>query len=366
MVHPYLRRREGRETADLSDAGAQAGAREDARRAAVPGAGDEGGDRRRRVHAVRSRPAPALHGDLQVHRRASAPSSDKLVDGMVANGYPRDFAERTFKQLEGFGSYGFPESHAASFAKIAYASSWMKCHHPDVFLRRDPERPADGLLRAGAARRATPSSTASRCGRSTSTARTGTARWSDIGNSPTASRSGSGCAWSKVWRMRTRPASSRRAARRPSPPSRICGGARGSRAARSSALAKADAFGSLDLGRRRRRVGDRRLERGAAAAVRGGRRARRERCRPEFDEPAIALAPMTQGREVVEDYRSAGLSLRRHPVAFLRADLDRDGILRCADLRRPAQRAAGHGRGARARAPEAGLGQGRHVHHDRG
>src|SRR3546814_583839 len=58
---------------------------------------------------------------------------DKLIDGMVARGYERDFAEKTFKQIEGFGSYGFPESHAASFALIAYASSWMKCHHPDVF-----------------------------------------------------------------------------------------------------------------------------------------------------------------------------------------------------------------------------------------
>jgi error-prone DNA polymerase len=58
---------------------------------------------------------------------------DKLIEGMVARHYPRDFAERTFKQIEGFGSYGFPESHAASFAKIAYASSWMKCHHPDIF-----------------------------------------------------------------------------------------------------------------------------------------------------------------------------------------------------------------------------------------
>src|SRR3954453_8460257 len=58
---------------------------------------------------------------------------DKLISGMIANGYDRDFAERTFKQLEGFGSYGFPESHAASFALIAYASSWMKCQYPDVF-----------------------------------------------------------------------------------------------------------------------------------------------------------------------------------------------------------------------------------------
>src|SRR6202012_176833 len=50
------------------------------------------------------------------------------------NGYTQEFAERTFRQLEGFGSYGFPESHAASFALIAYASCWMKRHHPDVFL----------------------------------------------------------------------------------------------------------------------------------------------------------------------------------------------------------------------------------------
>ena len=58
---------------------------------------------------------------------------DKLINGMVSNGYEQAFAEKTFSQLEGFGSYGFPESHAASFALIAYASSWLKCHHPDVF-----------------------------------------------------------------------------------------------------------------------------------------------------------------------------------------------------------------------------------------
>jgi error-prone DNA polymerase len=52
---------------------------------------------------------------------------DKLIAGMVANGYEQEFAEQTFRQLEGFGSYGFPESHAASFALIAYASSWVKC-----------------------------------------------------------------------------------------------------------------------------------------------------------------------------------------------------------------------------------------------
>ncbi|TDO24284.1 error-prone DNA polymerase [Pedobacter duraquae] len=57
----------------------------------------------------------------------------KLVDGMVEKGYEKEYAERVFKQLEGFGSYGFPESHAASFAHIVYISCWLKCHYPDVF-----------------------------------------------------------------------------------------------------------------------------------------------------------------------------------------------------------------------------------------
>jgi error-prone DNA polymerase len=58
---------------------------------------------------------------------------DKLICGMTARGYTRDFAERCFQQIEGFGSYGFPESHAASFAHLVYISSWIKCHHPAAF-----------------------------------------------------------------------------------------------------------------------------------------------------------------------------------------------------------------------------------------
>ena len=57
----------------------------------------------------------------------------KMVEGMAAKGYDRAFAERCFKQIEGFGEYGFPESHAASFALLVYASCWMKCRYPDVF-----------------------------------------------------------------------------------------------------------------------------------------------------------------------------------------------------------------------------------------
>jgi DNA polymerase III alpha subunit len=58
---------------------------------------------------------------------------DRLIGGMTRRGYDPELAERVFQQIEGFGSYGFPESHAASFAHLAYASSWLKCHHPAVF-----------------------------------------------------------------------------------------------------------------------------------------------------------------------------------------------------------------------------------------
>ena len=58
---------------------------------------------------------------------------DKLITGMLQRGYDQDFAERCFKQIEGFADYGFPESHAASFALLVYVSCWLKCHYPDVF-----------------------------------------------------------------------------------------------------------------------------------------------------------------------------------------------------------------------------------------
>ncbi len=82
-------------------------------------------------------------GEADALRRAMAawkrkgglgPFRERLVESMVAKKYPREYAERIFKQMEGFGEYGFPESHAAGFAQLAYVSSWIKCHHPDVFL----------------------------------------------------------------------------------------------------------------------------------------------------------------------------------------------------------------------------------------
>ncbi|MBC7801566.1 MAG: error-prone DNA polymerase, partial [Gemmatimonadaceae bacterium] len=132
MVHPYLRRREGIEpvnypTPELEDVlGKTLGVplfQEQAMRVAIVCAGFTPGeaDQLRRAMATFKVTGGVSH------------FKDKLIDGMEARGYPRAFAEKTFSQIEGFGSYGFPESHAASFALIAYASSWMKCHHPAVF-----------------------------------------------------------------------------------------------------------------------------------------------------------------------------------------------------------------------------------------
>ena len=132
MVHPYLRRREGKEDVvypkpELEKVlGKTLGVplfQEQAMRVAIECAGFTPGeaDQLRRAMATFK------------HTGGVSKFGAKLIAGMVANGYEREFAEKTFRQLEGFGSYGFPESHAASFALIAYASSWMKCWHPDVF-----------------------------------------------------------------------------------------------------------------------------------------------------------------------------------------------------------------------------------------
>ncbi|MEQ8354248.1 MAG: error-prone DNA polymerase [Kiloniellaceae bacterium] len=132
MVHPYLRRRDGREPVDYpSDALRRVLEKtlgvplfqEQAMQIAIVGAGftPAEADRLRRAMATFKR-----LGNIHTFR-------DKFIDGMAARGYAQDFAERCFKQIEGFGTYGFPESHAASFALLVYVSSWMKHYYPAVF-----------------------------------------------------------------------------------------------------------------------------------------------------------------------------------------------------------------------------------------
>ncbi len=131
MVHPYLRRRNGIEKAYcppglehvLNKTMGVPLFQEQAMQIAIDGAGftPDDADRLRRSMASFRR-----NGDIEKFR-------DKFIDGMIANGYPRNFAERCFSQIEGFGTYGFPESHAASFSLLVYVSAWIKCFHPEVF-----------------------------------------------------------------------------------------------------------------------------------------------------------------------------------------------------------------------------------------
>lgn len=132
MVHPYLRRRNGEEPVEYPSKeleeilGRTLGVplfQEQAMEIAIVAAGFTPAE------------ADGLRRSMATFK-AKGKVSDwhkKLVGGMTAKGYTEDFANRVFKQLEGFGSYGFPESHAASFALLVYVSSWIKCYYPDVF-----------------------------------------------------------------------------------------------------------------------------------------------------------------------------------------------------------------------------------------
>ena len=132
MVHPYLRRRNGQEPVVYPSEKLKTVLKrtlgvplfqEQVMQIAMVAANYSPGeaDQLRRSMAAWKR-----HGGLESHR-------EKLLAGMLKNNYTADFAERLFEQIKGFGSYGFPESHAASFALIVYVSSWLKCHEPAAF-----------------------------------------------------------------------------------------------------------------------------------------------------------------------------------------------------------------------------------------
>jgi len=132
MVHPYLRRRNGEEPVDYLDDRIRdvlhktLGVpifQEQAMRLAVVAAGFSPGEADQLRRAMGAWRRPGVIDQLR----------SKLVDGLLRNGYPLEFAERLFRQIQGFGEYGFPESHAASFAAIVYASSWLKCYYPAAF-----------------------------------------------------------------------------------------------------------------------------------------------------------------------------------------------------------------------------------------
>jgi len=359
MVHPYLRRREGKEKVEYPSKELEAVLgktlgvplfQEQAMNVAIVGAGFSPSD------------ADRLRRSMATFKSTGGVSrfQDQMIEGMVERGYTRDFAERTFRQIEGFGSYGFPESHAASFAKIAYASSWMKCHHPDVFcaaiLNAQPMgfyQPAqlvrDAREHGVEVRPVCINASRWDC---TLEEREGVLRYAGSTGSPATQderissdplilsrdRACRGpvskdpllplrLGLRMVRGLSNLHAARILAARADAPFASIEDVWRrsGVPAAALEKLADADAFASLGLDRRQalwrvRGLGEAPLPLFAAADSLGS-------------EPEVSLTPLTGGREVVEDYRTVQLSLREHPLAFLRGELG-PKVTTCAGLAR--------------------------------
>ncbi len=140
MVHPYLRRRNGQDPVEWPAPSPEHGPADELRGIlgktfGVPLFQEQAMSLA--IEAAKFTPdeADGLRKAMATFKNLGTPAEyrDKFVEGMAGRGYQRDFAERCFKQIEGFGHYGFPESHAASFAKLVYVSAWMKWAWPDVF-----------------------------------------------------------------------------------------------------------------------------------------------------------------------------------------------------------------------------------------
>ena len=245
---------------------------------------------------------------------------------MKAKGYTEEFATKIFSQLEGFGSYGFPESHAASFALIAYASSWLKCWHPDVFCAALLNAQPMGFYAPAQIVR-----DAQEHGVEIRPICINASRWDCTlephGDERFAVRLG----LRMVRGLHNSDAAAILTARADRPFADVDDVWRRSDAKVSALerLAEADAFSAgLRLARRDaswaiKALRDEPLPLFAAAARHD------ERPPPEINEEVVRLKAMTAGREVVEDYRQVGLTLRDHPVTFLRADLARRNIATC-------------------------------------
>jgi error-prone DNA polymerase len=392
MVHPYLRRRQGLEPVTFpspeleSVLGKTLGVplfQEQAMRIAIVAGGFTPGeaDRLRRAMATFKRT-----GTIATFRT-------KMIEGMVARNYPREFAERCFSQIEGFGEYGFPESHAASFALLVYASAWLKCRYPDVFaaalLNSQPMgfyapaqivrdlrehgvevRPIDinhsawdATLEPGplpAKRIHALHSDMADDMRSTHAVRLGFRQIKGLSEQETV----------RITQARSVPGAAQHAVMRRRPGIVTDSGGPGSAVHRFALrrirdtspyqsvrdlwlrtglspriierLADADAFGSLGLSRRQAlwaakalgRVGDREDDLPLLrAAARPHAVHRHETGVPMQGEPTVSLPQMGFGEEVVQDYRTLQLSLRAHPASFLRCDLARRKIISNEELR---------------------------------
>ncbi|WP_296017337.1 error-prone DNA polymerase [uncultured Agrobacterium sp.] len=328
MVHPYLRRREGKEEVvyerpELENVLKKTLGvplfQEQAMRVAIECAGFSANDADRLRRAMATFKNVGTINEFQ----------EKLVQGLVKNKFSEDFAKRIFKQLEGFGSYGFPESHAASFALIAYASAWMKCHHPDIFCAALLNSQPMGFYAPAQLVR-----DARNHGVVVRPVCINASRWDCMLEEETGpNREAVRLGMRLVKGLSNKHAGDIIACRQDKPFQSIDDLWRraGVPVAALVCLAEADAFlPSLGLSRREalwviKGLRDEPLPLFAAAA------ARENALIEELQEPEVNLLPMTAGGEVVQDYGHMGLTLREHPMSFLRQDLARRRIITCSE-----------------------------------
>ncbi|ESX50997.1 error-prone DNA polymerase [Mesorhizobium sp. C416B] len=342
MVHPYLRRRQGKEAAEYQKPELEAILKktlgvplfqEQAMNIAIVAGGFKPGeaDELRRAMATFKRT-----GTIGNYRQ-------RMIDGMVGKGYTKDFAERCFKQIEGFGEYGFPESHAASFALLVYASCWFKTFYPDVFCAAILNSQPMGFYQpAQLVRDARDHGVDIRdvdvnfsdwdCTLEKAQFDPGRilgrhAEMRGVIKIRYAVRLGfrqiKGLAEKRMEAFTARRGAGYTSVRDVWLRSGLDVG-------EIERLAQADAFRSLGLDRREALWAVRALD-GKSAAER----------LPLFDQPAIRLRElepetklptMPLGEHVIHDYRALGLSLKAHPVAFLRERLDRADVIPNANL----------------------------------
>ena len=308
MVHPYLRRRNNEEPISYPSKELEAilgktlGVplfQEQAMKIAIVAAGftpAEADELRRSMATFK------MHGMVTKFEK-------KLVDGMTAKGYTEEFARRVFKQLEGFGSYGFPESHAASFALLVYVSCWLKCYYPDVFacaiLNSMPMgfyQPAQLVIDAR------------NHGVSVREVDVNISEWNNI----LEEKVGSYCALRLGFRQV-------KGLREEDMLVLVNGRGKGFSTIHSlldagvplaalERLADADAFRSMGL--------DRRQALWEVSALQDRPVALFEGQPSESDkEQQIALPLMSKGEHVVQDYATTSLSLKAHPISFVREQL---------------------------------------------
>ncbi|XHS00367.1 error-prone DNA polymerase [Sphingomonas sp. DBB INV C78] len=249
----------------------------------------------------------------------------KMVEGMVRRGYEREFAERCFKQIEGFGSYGFPESHAQAFAKLVYVSAWIKCHHPAVFTC--------GLLNSQPMGFYAPAQLVRDARDHGVEVRPIDINASHWDNSLERREDGAlalRLGFRQIDGFREEWAEKLVNARINAPIESIEALARNAKlpARALRLLADADACRSIALDRREALWEARRTPQGelplfAAADA-----------RELAEEPDAALPAMPLVEHVMTDYQMTRLSLKDHPMTFLRAQFRAEGVLSCADMDR--------------------------------